>query len=116
MARGNQGSARNLNVSLRLKAGDTVKVTSGGSVGKTGAIERVLRRTGQVVIPGVHVVKRHKKASAGQPGGISEVAMPIDASNVQLICPACKKPTRLGSRLEGDRKLRTCQKCDSVIG
>ena len=105
-------------VRIRLKKGDTVEVTTGKDAGKRGKILQVLRDKGRVVVQGVGFVKRHTKPNPQKQikGGVVEREAPLHASNVQLVCPECGKPTRLGKKILGDgRKVRVCRKCEGVV-
>ncbi len=97
---------------LRLKKGDQVQVLSGKDVGKTGAITRVIPERNRVIVDGVNVAKKHQRQTqATMQGGISDKDMPIDASNVALLCPSCG-PTRIGYRVDDQgNKTRVCKKC-----
>lgn len=103
-------------MSMSIKKGDKVEVLSGKDRGKQGVVLRALPSEGKVIVEGVAVAKKAvKPTAAGQQGGIVDKEMPIDASNVQLICPACDKRTRVGheaGELDGHKtKLRICKKC-----
>lgn len=107
---------------MHIKTGDEVLVISGKNKGQRGKIIRSLPKENRVVVENVNIVKKHMKARGPQQrGGIIEVAAPLDASNVMLICPNCGKASRTGHRfLEGDeklsrRKVRYCKVCDAVI-
>lgn len=97
---------------MRLRKGDTVKVVSGKDKGKESRIARVMPKDGKLIVEGVATAKRHTKPR-GQTmqGGIVDKDMPIDASNVMIVCPTCG-PTRIGQRFDGDgHKRRVCVKC-----
>jgi large subunit ribosomal protein L24 len=100
---------------MKLRKGDEVVVLAGKDVGKTGTISRVIPETGRVIVDspqGINRVKKHQKPTrATMQGGIIDKEMPIDVSNVALICDACKKPTRIGYKFEGTKKVRICRKC-----
>jgi large subunit ribosomal protein L24 len=107
-----------------IKKDDMVKVMSGKDRGKEGRVVRVLPREGRVMVDGVALAKKHqraggKRSSSGQqlqqPGGIIDVEMFVDISNVQILCKSCGQPTRVGHRIEGDRKLRICRKCEGEL-
>lgn len=101
---------------MKIKKGDNIQILLGKDQGKTAQVERVLTKKGQVVIPGVNVYKRHiRKGIAGSVGGIIEISKPINISNVALICPNCKRPTRVGFKIEGDEKIRICKRCHQAI-
>ena len=102
---------------FKIHKGDNVQVMLGKDRGKTGAVERVMAKTGKVVITGVNVFKRHVKGrpELNMEGGIIDVVKPVDVSNIQLVCPNCKKPTRVGFTVTGDTKTRVCRKCGKEI-
>lgn len=101
---------------MKLRKKDKVVVLAGREKGKTGEVTRVLPATGQVVVEGVGVVKRHTKPSNKHPrGGILDLVKPIHAGKVALVCPHCKKPTRLGYQVTGEHKDRVCRKCKAVV-
>ena len=98
---------------LNVKTGDTVVVISGTDKGKTGTIQKAFPKTGKIVVSGVKMVKRHQKArGAAMPGGIIEKEAAIPACKVMLVCPSCKKATRVAHKfLENGKKVRACKKC-----
>jgi len=101
---------------LRIKKGDPVVVLTGRDRGKTGEVTRVLSKKNKVLVQGVSVIKRHTAPSANNPGGIIEKEIPIDISNVSLIDPKDRKPTKVGFRfLEDGRKVRYAKRSGEVI-
>ncbi len=101
---------------MKLKKGDNVKMMVGKDRGKTGAIIAAFPREERVTVEGLNLVKkRAKPRMQGESGQTVAVARPIAASKVMLICPNCKQPTRVGGRIEGDRKVRYCKKCKAII-
>lgn len=102
---------------MKFKVGDTVRVTSGKDRGREAVIEAVLAEKSAVVLPGINMYKKHIKASvaADKKGGIYDIPRPVNVAKVALICPNCKKQTRVGFRVEGEAKNRYCKKCDRVI-
>lgn len=103
-------------IKLHVKKGDTVVVLSGKDKGKQGKIISAMPRAGKVVVEGVNKVKRHSKPSLKVPqGGIVTKEMPLHACKVQLICPACNKPTRIGHKQVNGKNARVCKKCGEVI-
>ena len=101
---------------MKLKRKDNVIMLAGRDKGKTGEIVRILPATNQIVAEGLGVVKRHTKPSNKVPrGGILEIAKPISASKVALVCPNCKQPTRIGYEINGENKERICRKCKAVV-
>ena len=103
-------------VKLHVKKGDTVVVLSGKDKGKQGKILSALPRAGKVIVEGVNKVKRHSKPSLKVPqGGIISKEMPLHACKVQLLCPACNKPTRIAHKQVNGKNARVCKKCGEVI-
>lgn len=101
---------------LRIRKGDTVMVITGKDRGKTGAVLAALPRSGRVLVEGVQMVKKHVRARrAGEKGQRVSVAAPVPVSNVQVVCPACKKRTRVGIVREGDERRRVCKKCGGTL-
>lgn len=97
---------------MRLRKGDTVMVIAGKDTGKESKIKRVLPDKGKVLVEGVNTAKRHTKPTgATMQGGIIDKDMPIDVSNVMIVCDKCG-PTRIGYRFDDHGvKHRTCVKC-----
>ena len=103
-------------VKLHVKKGDTVVVLSGKDKGKQGKIITAMPRAGKVVVEGVNKVKRHSKPSLKVPqGGIITKEMPLQACKVQIVCPACNKPTRIGHKDVNGKNARVCKKCGEII-
>lgn len=101
---------------MKLKKGDKVKITAGKDSGKEGSIDKIWPKENKVSIAGVNLYKRHLKPRAeGQKGEIRELPRPIPVSNVALVCPKCKKQTRIGYKILKDGKVRICKKCDAEI-
>lgn len=96
-------------------------VLSGKDRGKRGRVERVQRtKLGMgVVVTGVNIAKKHQRGRGRtRQGGIIDLPVPIHISNVQLVCPNCNKPTRVGHRQlegEGARRIRLCKQCGEQI-
>lgn len=100
----------------KIKKDDTVKVIAGRDVGKTGKVLAVNREKGKVLVEGVNIVKKtFKKTSENQAGGIKDIEAYLDISNIMLVCPKCKKDTRVGFVISGDDKKRVCKKCKAEI-
>ena len=88
---------------IHVTKGDTVRVMRGDDKGKEGKIIRVYTKTGRVVVEGVNIVKRHRKARrAEEQSGIVDFPAPIHASNVMLLDPKNDKPTRTRRRIDED--------------
>ncbi len=101
---------------LNVKKGDTVVVLSGKDKGKQGKIIQALPKKSQVIVEDVNKVKRHTKPSLKAPqGGIIAKEMPLNVCKVQLVCPACNKPTRIAHKSVDGKNLRVCKKCGEVV-
>jgi len=100
---------------MKLRKGDRVRVLTGKDVGKEGEISRVIRDSGRVIVDGVNVAKKHQRQTkATMQAGIIDKDMPIDASNVAILCSECG-PTRIGYRIENGEKVRVCRKCGKEL-
>ena len=98
----------------KIKKGDTVKVIAGKDVGAEGKVIAVDKKNGRVLVEGVNMVKKHTKPSmANQNGGIVETEAYIDASNVMFVYKG--KPTRIGFKVEGDKKVRVAKSTGEVV-
>ena len=108
---------------MKLKKDDRVVVLGGKDKGRTGKIEKVLPRQAKVLIAGLNLFKKHVRPQGErQPGGVVEIAKPLPASRVALVCPKCGQRTRVGYRVNqvdrvnrDDTKLRICKKCQAAI-
>ncbi|HKI96312.1 MAG TPA: 50S ribosomal protein L24 [Gemmatimonadales bacterium] len=87
---------------MHVTKGDTVRVVSGEFKGTEGTVLRVLPKRNRVVIEGVNIVKRHKRATQEEEGGIIQFAAPIHASNVMLLDPKSGNPTRVRRQRDKD--------------
>ena len=110
---------------MNVKTNDKVVVISGKDKGKEGKIIASFPKTGRVTVEGVGTVTKHQKArNAMTPGDIIHKEMPIDASNVMLVCPKCGKATRVSHKVERGTDengkatrsmIRICKKCGAEI-
>ena len=101
---------------LHVKKGDTVQILSGKDKGKQGKIISAQPDKAKVVVEGINKVKRHSKPSMKVPqGGIISKEMPLHVCKVQLVCPACNKPTRIAHKLQAGKNARVCKKCGEII-
>lgn len=88
---------------IHVTTGDVVRVVRGNDKGKEGKVLRVVSKTGRVVVEGVNIVKKHRRArTAEEEGGIIEMPAPLHASNVMLLDPKSGKPTRTKRRVDAD--------------
>ena len=100
--------------SLKIKKGDTVKVITGKDKGSEGKVLSVDTKNGRVTVEGVNMVTKHTKPSAqNQNGGIIQMEAPLDASNVMLVVKG--KTTRVGFKMDGDKKVRFAKSTGEVI-
>jgi large subunit ribosomal protein L24 len=101
---------------MRLRQGDKVKVVTGKDRGKESRIERVYPKSNKVLVEGVNTAKRHTKTNPQQPnsGGIVDRDMPVDASNVMIMCPKCG-PSRISMKIDSKGKHRVCAKCGGAL-
>ncbi len=101
---------------MKLRKGDEIEVIAGKDRGKRGKISRVIPKEDQVVVDGVNVMKKHRKAgSDGSHGERVEMPFPIHVSNVMLVCPHTGKPTRVGYAEEGGEKVRISRRSGKAI-
>ena len=110
---------------MHVKSNDQVVVISGKDKGKKGKITAAFPKTGRVIVEGMNVATKHQKArNQMQPGGIIKKELPIDASNVMLVCSKCGKATRVAHKVttvtgengKATRKMvRVCKKCNAEI-
>ncbi len=103
---------------MHIKSGDTVEVITGDDKGSRGKVLRILRKENRIVVEGVNKVLKHVRPSQKNPkGGRLSKELPIQFSNVLLVCTACGKATRTGARRLADgSKVRCCKKCEANIG
>ena len=101
---------------MNFKTGDKVVVIAGKDKGKEGKILTILRKENKVVVENINVVKKHQKGNGQTPGGIVEVEAPINASNVMIVDPKTKKPTRIGHTIDKNgKKIRVTKKSNSSL-
>lgn len=101
---------------LKIKSGDIVRVIAGDHKGSEGKVVRVIRDDNKAIVEGVNMVSKHTKPSAKSPqGGIVKKEAPIQISNLSLIDPKSKEITKVGTRVEGDKKVRFSKKSNQVL-
>jgi large subunit ribosomal protein L24 len=101
---------------VSIRKDDEIQVVSGKDRGRRGRVVRVLPREGRIMVEGVARAKKHSRPSKKrQQGGIIDVELFVDISNVQVVCRSCGQPTRIGYRIDGDDKVRICRKCESEL-
>ena len=101
---------------MNIKKDDKVIVLSGKDKGKQGEVLVAEPKAGKVIVEGVSVATKHQKPrKQGEEGGIIKVSTPIYVSKLALYCPQCKRGVRVKMVLDGDKKVRACVKCGTVI-
>ena len=101
---------------MNIRRDDRVVVLSGKDKGVEGKVLKADPKAGKVVVEGVNVATKHQKPrKQGEEGGIIKVETPIYASKVMVVCPKCKKPTRVAHKLTDGKKVRVCKKCGGEL-
>lgn len=100
---------------IKFRKGDKVKVTIGKDKTREGEIEKIIPSKNSAIVPGLNMYKKHVKGFQGQQGGIYDIPRPLAFSKISLICPQCKKQTRVGIKFVGSEKVRICKKCTKEI-
>ena len=101
---------------MNIKKGDTVKLLAGKDRGKTGKVLKADSKSQKLIIEGVNLYKKHMRPKRqGEKGEVIQISRPIEVSNLMLVCPNCKQPTRISFRFEENNKFRYCKKCQSRI-
>jgi large subunit ribosomal protein L24 len=99
----------------KIRKGDKVVVLAGKDKGRTGEVLRVMPKDDKALVRGVNQIRRHQKQSQTQEGGIITKEAPIHLSNIALADPKDGKPTRVGFRMDGDKKVRVAKRSGEVI-
>ena len=101
---------------MKIKKGDTVVVLSGKDKGKQGKVQVAIPADRKMVVEGVNIVTCHTKPRRqGETGGIVKREAAIYASKVQVVCPKCKKGTRVAFKIENGKKSRICKHCGAAL-
>ncbi|WP_158916856.1 50S ribosomal protein L24 [Caulobacter sp. S45] len=102
-------------MAAKIKKGDRVVLLTGKDKGKQGQVQQVMPKENRLIVEGLNMVKRHTKASQSDPqGGIKHKEAPLHVSNVACV-DSNGKPTRVGFRIEGDKKVRFAKTTGEVI-
>ena len=99
----------------KIKKGDKVRVIAGSSKGTEGNVLEINAKAGKAVVEGVNIAKKHTKPTQDNPGGINEIALPIDISNLSFIDPKSGEATRVGYRVEDGKSVRYSKKSGETI-
>lgn len=100
---------------MKFKIGDTVKITAGKDKGREGKIEKILPIEEKVILPGLNLYKKHVKGYGDVKAGVYDIPRALGFGKIALVCPKCKKITRVGFKLVGKNKNRICKKCGKEI-
>ena len=101
---------------IHIKKGDTVYVNAGNDKGKTGKVLEVIPDKDRAIVEGINMVSKHTKPNSAHPqGGIIKQEAGIHVSNLQLIDPKSGKATRVGYKMDGDKKIRYAKKSGEEI-
>ena len=101
---------------LHVKKGDEVMIISGKDKGKKGKVLEVSPSERKVIVEGRNMVTKHvKPRRQGELGGIVKAEGPLYACKVMPVCPKCSKATRVGQKIEGDKKVRVCKHCGAEL-
>jgi large subunit ribosomal protein L24 len=102
-------------MNTKIKIGDKVAIIKGKDQGKTGLVKKIYISSNKALVESINMVKKHVKTKGNQQGGIFDIEKPIALSNTQLVCPSCKKRTRIAIEIKDGKKQRICKKCGAVI-
>ncbi len=102
-------------MAAKIKKGDKVVVITGRDKGRKGEVTQVFPKEGKALVSGVNLVKRHQKQSQTAEGGIISKEAPIQLSNIAIADPKDGAPTRVGFKIEGDRKVRFAKRSGELI-
>lgn len=101
---------------MKIKKNDNVIILSGKDKGKKGKVLRSLPKDNRLIVEGVNIAKkRQKPRKVGQKGQVLNYSLPVDASNVLVVCSSCGKGVRIGYKMVADKKVRICKKCNREI-
>ena len=99
----------------KIHKNDTVQVIAGKDKGKRGSVVSVNLKKETVIVSGVNIVKKAmRKKSQQDQGGIAEIEAPLNISNFAIVCKKCG-PTKIGYKIDGDKKVRVCLKCGDIL-
>ncbi len=99
----------------KIRKGDKVVILTGKDKGRTGEVIQVMPKEDRAVVRGVNMVKRHQRQSQNQEAGIITKEAPIHLSNIAIADPKDGKPTRVGFKVDGDKKVRVAKRSGEVI-
>lgn len=101
---------------MKIKVNDNVLVAAGKDKGKTGKVLKIVSKKDQIVVEKVNIRTKHVRKSTNHPGEKVRYEAGINVSNVMLVCPQCKKATRVGYQVPKEgKKVRVCKKCSATV-
>jgi len=101
---------------MKIKKGDNVLVISGKDKGRTAKVMKAFPKEMGILVEGINMKSKHVRAKRqGEQGQVVKISAPIDVSDVKFLCPKCGKATRLGYKVEENKKFRICKKCKSEV-
>jgi large subunit ribosomal protein L24 len=101
---------------MKIRKNDTVLIISGKDRAKKGKVVRVFPKINKIVVEGINLRKKHVRPKrTGEKGQIISLPLPIDVSDVKIICPKCGRAARIGYKVEAGEKVRVCKKCGGEI-
>lgn len=100
---------------MRIRKGDKVQVMAGKDKGKQGTVLATNAEENRLVVEGINIATCHIKKQGTTPGQIIKIEKPIQASNVMILDPETNKPTRIGMKMEGDKKVRVAKKSGKTL-
>jgi len=100
---------------FKIRKGDRVVVITGRDKGKEGEVVEVLRSQGRIRVQGINIVKKHRRPTQTDPGGIVSIEAPLDLSNVAHIDPDSGKPTRVRIEFKDGKKVRVAKRSGKVL-
>ncbi|CAN7326645.1 MULTISPECIES: 50S ribosomal protein L24 [unclassified Rhizobium] len=99
----------------KIRKGDKVVILTGKDKGRSGEVLQVIPKEDRAVVRGINLVKRHQRQSASQEAGIITKEAPIHLSNLAIADPKDGKPTRVGFKIDGDKKVRVAKRSGATI-
>jgi large subunit ribosomal protein L24 len=100
---------------MKIIKGDKVKIITGKNKGVESTVMKANPRKNQIIVENVNIATKHVKKDRLNQGGIIKVEKPINVSNAMLMCPKCKKPSRVGYTIVDGKKYRICKKCKELL-
>lgn len=101
---------------MKIHKGDNVIMLSGKDRGKKGKVLAVQTKDNKVIVEGLNLIKKHTRArKQGQKGQIVSKERMVSVSSVAIVCKSCGLPTRIGYKIDGDKKTRICKKCKNEV-